>query len=434
MNSTDERVKRGWVFYDWANSAYTLVVGTAVYPIYYGAVMESAEVSAFLGSISPTAAYTFAIAAAYLCISLLAPYLAALAEVAGNKRSFMRTFVYLGAAACASLFFFTTNALWLGLLAPFLASFSFAGSLVFYNSYLPEIAAPEEQDALSARGFAMGYFGSSFLLIAVLVAVQNPQWFGAEVTTALITRWSFVLVALWWLGFGEYSLMRLPRGAAHRSDAPKAPAKPATAYRALYRSISELLTDRSLRRFVLAFFFASAGVQTVILIASLFGSQVLGLPTSALITTILMIQYVAMAGAWLFSKMSRKWGNIPTLIVGAIGWSLVCVGAYFVQHEAQFYALGAAVGLVMGGLQSICRSTYSKMLPEAEDHVTYFSFYDIAEKLATVLGMASIGWLENATGDLRLAALVLVVYFLLSIYFWYLIRSYTFVEHQPTAS
>lgn len=434
MNSTEKRVKRGWVFYDWANSAYILVVGTAVYPIYYGAVMDSAEVRHLFGSISPTAAYTFAVAAAYLCISLLAPYLAALAEVAGNKRSYMRAFVYSGVFACASMFFFTDQALWLGLFAPFLASFSFAGSLVFYNSYLPEIAAPDEQDALSARGFAMGYFGSSFLLIAVLVAVQNPTWFGAEATTALITRFSFVLVALWWLVFGEYALTRLPRGAAHRSEESSVPARPRTAYRALYRSIRELLSDRSLRRFVLAFFFASAGVQTVILIASLFGSQVLGLPTSALITTILMIQYVAMVGAWAFARWSRRWGNIPTLLIGAGGWAMVCVGAYFVRQEVQFYALGAAVGLVMGGLQSLSRSTYAKMLPEAEDHVTYFSFYDIAEKMATVLGMVSVGWLENATGDLRLAALMLVVYFLVAAYYWSRIRRYTFEVHQPTAA
>ena len=440
MDTKRKKIQNAWAMYDWANSTYNLVITSTIFPAYYVAVTSSSNpeelsyVSFFGIRIINTALQNYALALVFFLVALMSPIMSSIADYRGNKKAFMRAFALIGSLSCAALFFFTPDKIEYGIIFFSLAALGFWNSWVFYNSYLPDIASPEERDRVSAKGFAMGYFGSSFLLIAVLVAVQNPQWFGAEVTTALITRWSFVLVALWWLGFGEYSLMRLPRGAAHRSDAPKAPAKPATAYRALYRSISELLTDRSLRRFVLAFFFASAGVQTVILIASLFGSQVLGLPTSALITTILMIQYVAMAGAWLFSKMSRKWGNIPTLIVGAIGWSLVCVGAYFVQHEAQFYALGAAVGLVMGGLQSICRSTYSKMLPEAEDHVTYFSFYDIAEKLATVLGMASIGWLENATGDLRLAALVLVVYFLLSIYFWYLIRSYTFVEHQPTAS
>jgi len=436
MEHTDVRVKRGWVFYDWANSAYTLVVGTAVYPIYYGAVMESAEVSSFdlplLGAISHTAAYTFAIAAAYLTISILAPYLAALAEVAGNKRSYMRSFVYLGVTACASMFLFTPDRLWLGLLAPYVASLSFAGSLVFYNSYLPEIAAPEEQDALSARGFAMGYFGSSFLLIAVLVAVQNPGWFGSLATVGLVTRWSFVLVALWWVGFGEYALVRLPRGAAHLEGEKTPPPRPSSTYKALYTAVAELLTDRALRRFVLAFFFASAGVQTVILIASLFGSQVLGLSTSSLIVTILMIQYVAMAGAWSFARISKRWGNMATLILGVCGWIAVCVGAYFVQNEGQFYALGAAVGLVMGGLQSLTRSTYAKMLPEAEDHVTYFSFYDIAEKLATVLGMVSVGWLETVTGNLRLSALLLVGYFLVALYFWVRIRRYTFNPHTAS--
>jgi UMF1 family MFS transporter len=320
----------------------------------------------------------------------------------------------------------------LGLLAPYVASLSFAGSLVFYNSYLPEIAAPEEQDELSARGFAMGYFGSSFLLIAVLVAVQNPGWFGPLATVGLVTRWSFVLVALWWVGFGEYALVRLPRGAAHLEGEKTPPPRPSSTYKALYTAVAELLTDRALRRFVLAFFFASAGVQTVILIASLFGSQVLGLSTSSLIVTILMIQYVAMAGAWSFARISKRWGNMATLILGVCGWIAVCVGAYFVQNEGQFYALGAAVGLVMGGLQSLTRSTYAKMLPEAEDHVTYFSFYDIAEKLATVLGMVSVGWLETVTGNLRLSALLLVGYFLVALYFWVRIRRYTFNPHTAS--
>ena len=416
--SSDSKTQWGWAMYDWANSSYSLVISTAIFPIYYTAVMDRAgkiSFPFFSGNISTTAAYTFVVAAAFLTISLITPYLSALSEVSGKKKSFMRAFIYCGSMACAGMFFFTESTLWWGLLSPYLASLCFSGSLVFYNSYLPEIAKIEDQDSLSARGFALGYLGSSLVLIASLALIQNPDWLGIEV--AVITRLSFVFVGIWWLFWGEFALSRLPSGVSVLMEKNKGYIR--ESYLRLFLVLKEFNKIHGLNRFLLGFFFASAGVQTVILIASLFGTKVLGLDSSSLILTILLIQFVAILGSWIFAKLSYKFGNIRSLILASALWVVICIVAFFVNSELQFYLLGASVGLVMGGLQSLGRSTFSKMLPLEGEHVTYFSFFDIAEKLATVLGMVAVGWVETVTGDLRLSPLVLSIFFLIAMSLWF---------------
>ena len=417
--SSDSKTQWGWAMYDWANSSYSLVISTAIFPIYYAAVMDGAgkmNFPFFGGDISTTAAYTFVVAAAFLTISLITPYLSALSEISGKKKSFMRAFIYCGSMACAGMFFFTESIMWWGLLSPYLASLCFSGSLVFYNSYLPEIAKIEDQDSLSARGFALGYLGSSLVLIASLVFIQNPDWLGIS-DVALVTRLSFVFVGIWWLCWGEFALYRLPQGVSILIEKNKGYVR--ESYLRLFLVFKEFNKINGLNRFLLGFFFASAGVQTVILIASLFGTKVLGLDSSSLILTILLIQFVAILGSWLFAKLSETYGNIRSLILASALWVVICVLAFFVNSELQFYLLGASVGLVMGGLQSLGRSTFSKMLPLEDEHVTYFSFFDIAEKLATVIGMVAVGWVETVTGDLRLSPLVLSVFFLIAMFLWF---------------
>jgi UMF1 family MFS transporter len=424
--SSDSKTQWGWAMYDWANSSYSLVISTAIFPIYYAAVMDGAgkmNFPFFGGDISTTAAYTFVVAAAFLTISLITPYLSALSEISGKKKSFMRAFIYCGSMACAGMFFFTESIMWWGLLSPYLASLCFSGSLVFYNSYLPEIAKIEDQDSLSARGFALGYLGSSLVLIASLVFIQNPDWLGIS-DVALVTRLSFVFVGIWWLCWGEFALYRLPQGVSILIEKNKGYVR--ESYLRLFLVFKEFNKINGLNRFLLGFFFASAGVQTVILIASLFGTKVLGLDSSSLILTILLIQFVAILGSWLFAKLSETYGNIRSLILASALWVVICVLAFFVNSELQFYLLGASVGLVMGGLQSLGRSTFSKMLPLEDEHVTYFSFFDIAEKLATVLGMVAVGWVETVTGDLRLSPLVLSVFFLIAMFLWFGVNKFYF--------
>lgn len=421
------KVQTAWAMYDWANSVYSLVIGTAIFPIYYDAITRSGgwDKLSFLGyEWANTALYTMVISFSFLTIGLLSPYLSALADISGKKKTFMRRFVLLGSISCMSLFFFTENYVWIGLICAYLASIGFSGSLVFYNAFLPEIAEPEEQDKLSAKGFALGYIGSSLLLIMMLVLIEKFDFFGLP-SKGMASRISFLIVGLWWLLWSAYSFKNLPSNVYHKSEKNEGWVK--EAYSKLIDVFKIFIKTPRLARFCGAFFFYSSGVQSVILLATLFGTKVLGLESSQLIITVLLIQFVAVGGAWLFAFLSGKIGNIKALGTAVVIWVLVCIGAYFIQTENQFYLLGAMVGMVMGGIQAISRSTFSKMLPETEDHATYFSFYDVSEKLATMFGMLVISLVESFTGDLRNAAIALTLFFFLGMVFLFTIPKSKFV-------
>ena len=406
------KTQKAWAFYDWANSVYSLVIGTVLLPIYYEEVTKSAgleTMNVFGFEFINTALYSLVISISFFLIAVLSPYLASLADYSGKKKNFMKVFVFIGSFACVGLFFFNEGTVFIGLLGALFASLGFTGSLVFYNAFLPEIAEPEMQDRLSARGFALGYFGSSLLLIFNLLMVQKPEWFGLE-GAGIATRISFLMVGVWWIGFSQYTFNNLPNKEKKVADKPQSMVK--EGYQKLGNVWHEFMQIPQLKRFLFSFFWYSTGVQTIILLASIFGAKVLGLETTQLIVSILTIQFVGIAGALIFSRLSEKIGNIKAIGVAVFIWIGVCFGAYFVQGANQFYVVAGVVGLVMGGIQALSRSTYSKLLPTTDDHATYFSFYDVTEKVATMAGMFTMFVIEQTTGDLRNAAIGLMAFFI----------------------
>lgn len=415
MKIVFNKTQKAWAFYDWANSVYSLVIGTVLLPIYYEEVTKSAglETMHFLGfEFINTALYSLVISISFFIIAVLSPYLASLADFSGKKKNFMKVFVWIGSISCMGLFFFNSGTIFIGLLGALFASVGFTGSLVFYNAFLPEIAEPEKQDRLSARGFALGYFGSSLLLILNLMMVQKPVWFGlGEGGAGMATRISFLLVGIWWIGFSQITFRHLPHKERAVGERPASMLK--VGYQKLGNVWREFMEIPRLKRFLFSFFWYSTGVQTVILLASIFGAKVLNLETSQLILSILTIQFVGIAGAILFSRLSGMLGNIKAIGIAVFIWVGVCVAAYYVQTANQFYIVAGIVGLVMGGIQALSRSTYSKLLPETEDHATYFSFYDVTEKVATMAGMFTMFAIEQTTGDLRNAAFGLMAFFIL---------------------
>lgn len=403
----NRKMIRAWTFFDWANSAYTLVITSTLFPIFYENLTKSDNgdlVSLFGMEFKNTAIYTWALAGANLITACLAPLLSGIADYSGRKKAFLMFFTYLGALSCATLYFFSSDQIGLGLATVMLANIGFNGGLVFYNAFLPEIARPEEQDKVSARGFSMGYIGSAILLILNLAVVMSVS----EEHKLDALRWSFVSVALWWIGFAQIPFFTLPGNVYNR--------KPEgnyllNGYRELMKVRRQLLEHKYLAKFLSAFFVYNMGVQTVMLVATLFGSKVLHLSSAQLITTILILQFVAIIGALGFSKLSSIKGNIFTLSVAVMIWIIVCVSAYFVTTATQFYVVAALVGFVMGGIQAMSRSTYSKLLPETEDHASFFSFYDVTDKLCTVCGMAIFALIETFW-DMRSAVLALILFFI----------------------
>ncbi len=423
MQTASKKVVNRWAMYDWANSVYNLVITSTIFPAYYESVTSNNTNNdvLFLGRhFVNTALYNYALAVAFLIVAFMSPVLSSIADYKGNKKSFLRFFCFLGSLSCSLLFFFKgSDTLWIALLCSVVACIGFWSSLVFYNSYLPEIAAPQDRDKVSAKGFAMGYIGSVLLQLICFVFVFKPEWFGMQNDATLPARFSFLLVGLWWFGFAQLTLNAMPKGipAAFRPEKNVF----ANGFIELKKVFKQLKTLLILKRFLLAFFFYNMGVQTIMLVATLFGSKQLKLPTSKLIITILIIQIVAIAGAYIMARFSEKFGNFQTLLSVVVIWILVCLGAYEiatisdkgVNAEMYFYILAVVVGLVMGGIQSLSRSTYSKLMPVTKDTTSFFSFYDVTEKIAIVIGMFSFGLIEELTGSMKNSVLVIMCFFII---------------------
>jgi UMF1 family MFS transporter len=418
MQTASKKVINGWAMYDWANSVYNLVITSTIFPIYYEFVTKGKKLPFDLSS---TSLYTYIIAFAFVIVAISSPILSSIADYRGNKKQFLKFFCTIGSLSCSSLYFFDENHIYFGLISVVIACVGFWSSLVFYNSYLPEIAAPEDRDRISAKGFMMGYIGSVILQLICFVLVLKPELFKiheiynikAENAPMYASRISFILVGIWWAGFGWFAIGRLPSGKGVRGALSNNLIT--QGYIELHKVWGELKNQQTLKRYLFSFFFYNMGVQTVMLAATLYGKGELKINDTPLIISILLIQVVAIPGAIIMAKMASKWGNFKTLMLAVIIWIGGCVMGYLIPagKPIPFYTLALVVGFIMGGIQSVSRSTYSKLMPVTHDTTSYFSFYDVTEKIAIVIGMFSFGFINQITGSQRNSVLALGLFFII---------------------
>jgi UMF1 family MFS transporter len=418
MQTASKKVVNGWAMYDWANSVYNLVITSTIFPAYYEAVTGDGNENTLIDKIkiggyefSNTALYNYILAFAFVIVAIMSPILSSIADYRGNKKQFLRFFCTMGSLSCASLYFFDSDHIIGGLVSVIIACIGFWSSLVFYNSYLPEIAAPGDRDRISAKGFMMGYIGSVLLQLICFVFVLKPELFG--ITVGKASQISFLLVGVWWVSFGWLAISRLPK--SHGVKGAHSKNLFTQGYKELHKVWLELKTQPLLKQFLFSFFFYNMGVQTIMLAATLYGKSELNIPTTNLIIAILIIQLVAIPGALLMAKMASKWGNFNTLMVAIVIWIGGCIMGYYLPRNSvmPFYSLAIVVGFVMGGIQSVSRSTYSKLMPETHDTTSYFSFYDVTEKVAIVIGMFSFGFINEITGSQRNSVLALCIFFII---------------------
>ena len=424
MQTASKKVVNGWAMYDWANSVYNLVITSTIFPAYYEAATGDGNENTLIDKIkigeyefSNTALYNYILAFAFVIVAIMSPILSSIADYRGNKKQFLRFFCTMGSLSCASLYFFDSDHIIGGLVSVIIACIGFWSSLVFYNSYLPEIAAPGDRDRISAKGFMMGYIGSVLLQIICFVFVLKPELFG--ITVGKASQISFLLVGVWWVSFGWLAISRLPaskevKGAHSKNLFTQG-------YKELHKVWLELKTQPLLKQFLFSFFFYNMGVQTIMLAATLYGKSELNIPTTNLIIAILIIQLVAIPGALLMAKLASKWGNFNTIMVAILIWIGGCIMGYYLPRNSvmPFYSLAIVVGFVMGGIQSVSRSTYSKLMPETHDTTSYFSFYDVTEKVAIVIGMFSFGFINEITGSQRNSVLTLCIFFIIGFFLLY---------------
>ena len=422
----DKNVIRSWAFFDWANSAYNLVITSTIFPAYYTIITTTKahgdQVSFFGFQFTNTALSNYALSFAYLMMVIILPILSSIADYRGNKKVFMKFFTYTGGLACIGLYFFKLDTLELGIICFVIAAMGYIGGVLFNNSYLPEIATQDEQDRVSAKGFAFGYIGSVILQLICFVFVLKPELFGI-VDASFPARLSFLLVGVWWIAFAQIPFKNLPDGNICSKKISKNVVK--SGFQELSKVWKQLSAMKFMKLYLLAFFFYSMGVQTIMLAAAGFGEKTLKLGTSKLIATILIIQLVAILGAMVMSYFARRVGNVRVLIWVVLIWIGACFCGYYVANEYQFYGLAALVGLIMGGIQSLSRSTYSKYIPEdSPDSTSFFSFYDVTEKLAIVIGLFSFAFIEELTGSMRNSIIALAGFFIIGLIFLLLLRRY----------
>lgn len=441
LQKGDKKLLHAWAFYDWANSVYPLVISSAVFPIFYGALTiikdadgnKISDTVTFLGyDFNNDSLISYVTALSFLVVSFLSPILSGISDYVGNKEGFMKFFCYMGALSCIGLYWFSLENLLFGLLCYMLALVGFWGSLVFYNSYLPDIAYPEQQDKVSAKGFSLGYIGSVLLLVVNLVMILKYDWFGFEDAGAP-TRIAFILVGLWWMLFAQYTFKYLPTGTNEGRKVTRSVLM--HGYNELKKIWRALKHNKILRRYLSAFFVYSMAVQTIMIAATYFAVEELDWgnqdSTTGLIISILLIQLIAIVGANLTAKTSGKIGNIKTLIIIIFIWIAICAYAYFVVTPIQFYITAACVGLVMGGIQSLSRSTYSKLIPDqSEDTASYFSFFDVSEKIGIVIGMFMYGFVAEITGSMRYSILFLTSFFVIGVILLYRVPKTDKLESQ----
>jgi len=413
LEKNNSRLINAWASFDWSNSVYNLIVTTAIFPIYYLSTTENAfggENVRFFGlTVVNSVLYTYAIAFSFLIIVFLAPVLSGIADFSGRKKQFMQFFTYLGSLACIGLYFFTGENVEYGIACSVLASIGFAGSLVFYNAFLPEVATEDKMDRVSARGFAMGYIGSVILLIINLVLYMKSDLFGFEDGGAA-TRFGFILVGAWWLGFSQIAFYFLEDRATGKKITFNILGNGIRELKKVYVVVREKTV---MMRFLTAFFIYSMGVQTVMLLAPLFGDKEVGMTADEMIFVVLILQIVAIAGAYFFALVSKFRGNGFAISTTLIIWIFICITGYFLKDKMSFYGLAGLLGFVMGGVQSISRSTYSKLIPEGtKNTASFFSFYDVSEKLAIVIGTFSYGLIDQITGSMRNSMLFMALFFI----------------------
>ncbi len=409
-------VLNAWAFFDWANSSYALVITVAIFPVYFLASTDD-MLQLFGLEVSNSALYAFSITVAYLTISVLAPLLSGIADTTGRRKFFMQFFTWMGGISCIGMFFFTGDVDWswkIGIAGFIISMIGFAGGIVFYNSYLPIIATPDRFDRLSAHGFALGYYGSVILLVFILTMIQFHEFLGMAHSVAV--RVSFLLVGVWWIGFAQITFRAMPKDLR----TPFSRESFVKGYRELLLVWKNVRKKAGTRGFLMSFFFYSAGVQTVLFLASAFAESELSFGEAELILIVIILQLVAAGGAYLFAKISYFRGNKYSLMLMLFIWTSICVSAYFIEEKYQFYVLASFVGLVMGGIQSLSRSTYSKLMPEkTQDVSSYFSFYEATEKIAIVIGTFSFGFIDQLTGGMRNSVLALAVFFVIGMIFLY---------------
>lgn len=396
----------GWAMYDWANSAFQTTIIAAVFPIYYQRV-----VAADLPAAQATSRFAWATTIAILIVAIVAPLLGAIADYAAIKKKLLAVFIAIGAGATAVMFWIERGDWPLALVLFVIGNVGVAGSIVFYESLLPHLVSEDQLDRVSSAGYAIGYLGGGVLLAINLLMIQKPELFGIP-NAGVATRLTFASVAVWWTLFSIPLFRHVPEP-PRRLEADEQPAANVllTGGRRLLETFHELRRYRPAFVMLLAFLLYNDGIQTMIRMATTYGSEI-GLPESAMITALLVTQFIGVPCAFLFGALAERIGAKTSVFAGLAVYAVITLLGYYMTTATHFFALATLVGMVQGGTQALSRSLFASMIPRHKSS-EFFAFFSVFERYAGVLGPAVFAWVVSRSGSGRSAILSVVVFFIL---------------------
>jgi UMF1 family MFS transporter len=397
-----KRAQFAWVMYDWANSAFVTTITAAVLPVYYSGV---AAIN--LPNNIRTAYWGYTSTIALLIVAFLGPVLGAMADFSGAKKKFLTRFALLGITGAALLFFVREGNWLMASIFYILGSVGFSGANVFYDSLLPHIAEEDERDQLSSRGFAFGYLGGGILLAINLAMILLAP----EELTSLMSRISFLMVAVWWLVF-TIPLWRWIKEPVRRILRGEENFNPVQAsFSRLARTFGKIRQYKELFKFIIAFWLYNNGIGTIITMATIYGTE-LQFSSTTTIGTLLMVQFVGIPFSFLFGWLGKKIGTKKSILISLAVYSIIAIGGYFMMEEIHFWILGFGVAMVQGGSQALSRSLFSRMLPKSQS-AEFYSFFSVSEKVAGSFGPFLFGLVSIVMGGSRLSIVSLIVFFII---------------------
>lgn len=414
MFNKDKKEKFGWCLYDWANSAFATTILAAILPVYFAEsiVPENGVDMGFLGwdcSLSATSLWGYASGLTSLLILLSAPVLGGIADRINRKKAFLMTFCFMGSFLTVLLYFSGPSDIFFTLIIFCLAQYCFVGGNVFYDSFLPLLAKGSDMDRLSGQGYALGYLGGGLLLALNILLIQFSDSIGINKDMAV--RLSLVSAGVWWAFFGSVSFMMFKEENAGYVAKGSLGSAAIEGLQETWHTIRTIAEHKHILLFLAAYMIYNEGVQTVIRMSSIYGKDELGLSTGTLLGTLLLVQFIGIGGAILMSRVALKFGVKQTVMGLLIVWFAVTIFAYGISSSIEFWILGGAVGLILGGTQALSRSYYGRLVPE-EQTAEFFGYFSVFAKMSAIWGPILFAFIRQVTGTSRLSVLSLGVFFL----------------------
>ena len=404
----------GWAMYDFANSAFATTISSVVFNVYFTKVIVGDGGAEIFGhNIPASSLWGYTVSLSILLVVFTAPILGAIADFSGTKKRFLFLYCYLACFFTGLLFFAKEGDYIFAMIFYMLANYCFAGSLGFYNAFLPEISTKDNIGRISGFGWAIGFIGGGILLAINLVMIRNPQLLGIPEEDNLPVRFVILSVAIWWAVFSVFTFLWV-REKTKGNPLPRGENYVSIGFKRLVLTFKKIRQHKELFKFLVTFLIYNEGIETVIVMAAIFGSEILGMSQSEIVTLFLLGQIVAFCGSLLLGYLADRYSNKTAITLSLIIWCVLVIWAYFMKTRFEFWTIGVFIAFILGGSQAVSRSLFGLFTPR-ENTAEFFGFFALGGKFSSAIGPFTFAFIRHAFDSIRIAIIALIVFFSLGL-------------------